>query len=153
MSVEITHTALSPSLAVRTPRNAGDRLKDTTLGSAALLAAALASGCAAPTPQTGPEAEPALRETQLYEFMSDEDLRLANQAVQNALEFGISGTSSTWSNLSHSSSGAIKPLRTWRTRGGIFCRQYEEVLRIGARTDTYTDIACRSPDGLWLPAP
>lgn len=118
-----------------------------------LAMATLLSACAAPGTQQTPESKSTPRDPPLYVHMTDEDLHLANQAVQNALEFGVSDTLSTWNNLADSSWGAIKPLRTWRTQGGSYCREYEEQLRIGERSERYVDVACRNPDGIWLPAP
>lgn len=87
----------------------------------------------------------------LYTEMTPEDVRTANQVVQNALENVLSGTVLSWQNPVSGHSGSVKPVRTFRSKSGLYCRDYDETLSIGDRTETYTDAACRGADGQWNP--
>jgi surface antigen len=89
--------------------------------------------------------------TPLYTRMTSDDVRTANQVVQNALEGTVSGTVLSWENPVSGHSGSVTPLKTFRSKSGAYCREYNETLTIGHRTETYTDTACRAADGQWHP--
>ncbi|MDP6708415.1 MAG: RT0821/Lpp0805 family surface protein [Alphaproteobacteria bacterium] len=86
--------------------------------------------------------------------MNAEDRRLANGAVQKALETRLSGTSTFWRNDASGNAGAVVPVRTYRTKGGRYCRVYDQRLfpreaRVTARQRT----ACRDDRGIWRNIP
>lgn len=81
--------------------------------------------------------------------MSQVDIALADQAVQDALERAPSGDAVEWRNTASGTAGSITPLRTFRTAAGVFCRDYQETLRIGVASERYIDTACRDEDGRW----
>lgn len=83
--------------------------------------------------------------------MSDDDITLADQTVQRALEDEPSGTALEWRNGSSGNSGSVTPVRTYRTREGTYCRAYREVMRVGSDSETYETIACRLASGDWQP--
>lgn len=87
----------------------------------------------------------------LYLAMSDEDVAIADAAVQDTLENVLSGATTVWQNASSGHSGAVTPKDTFKAKAGFFCRVYEETLSIGAKIESYTDTACRDTDGLWKP--
>jgi len=110
-----------------------------------LLLLALMSGCATTGSLPDTTIEP------LYMRMTDEDVRLADSVVQRALESQRSGSTLYWRNPSTGHYGAITPERTYRTKGGTYCRAYREQLAVGENSATYTDRACRDSDGFWVP--
>jgi surface antigen len=113
------------------------------LTSLAPMSLALLGACATPM-QTSSE--------RLYEFMSDSDVRTANETLDRALETLPSGASIGWSNPSNGHSGSVRPVQTaFVPARNTYCRDYEETLTIGRRTDRYRDTACRNSQGQWIP--
>ena len=107
----------------------------------ALLAVGMLAGC-----QTAGEAPP----FDLYQLMSDSDVALAVETMQLGLETGSDGAVARWSNPDTGNSGAIKPIRTYQTEGGYFCRDFDELLNVEGHVRTYHDNhACRADDGVW----
>lgn len=77
---------------------------------------------------------------------------LARNTVQTALETATSQSSLEWSFAEDGSKGTVKPLRTYKSTTGFYCREYVEVV------ETTTDgrnsrqrTACRDLDGIWKP--
>ena len=129
---------------IHTSGRFGERLCHAFLG-AWLLGA---SGCAA----TGELREPsdAVAGTALFEYMSGEDVLLADRILQDALETAASGQPMTWSNPQSGNSGIVVPIRTFRLdMKGVYCRDYKEILTILGRSETYRDTACRFDEGIW----
>ena len=57
----------------------------------------------------------------------------AVRARQAALETRPSGAPSRWHNPSTGNAGAITPARTYRSAGGIYCREYQLTVTAGGR--------------------
>jgi hypothetical protein len=109
---------------------------------AVLILAALAAGCRTSAAPDIPY--------DLYELMSDSDVALAVETMQLGLETGSDGAVARWSNPETGNSGAIKPVRTYQTAGGYFCRDFEELLNVEGIVRIYEDNhACRADDGVW----
>ena len=106
----------------------------------------LLHACAAPALQTN-KPSPA----GILQLMTDEDIKLANRAVQRALETTPSGTPITWQNSSNGHFGSVTPRRTYKSRGGFYCRVYTEILTVADKTERFDGTACRASDGLWNP--
>jgi surface antigen len=87
----------------------------------------------------------------LYQRLTDDDVLLADRTVQQALERNLSMNSANWNNPNTGSSGTITPLRTYKNLLGNYCRTYREKLVIGQQQAAYTDTACRSARGNWIP--
>ncbi len=77
------------------------------------------------------------------------DAALAEATLRRALETQVSGTPVRWENPDSGASGAVKPTRTFKNHSDQFCREYERVETVGARTETISGIACRGDDGQW----
>lgn len=102
--------------------------------------------CASPdAPRSATENKPAPQQ------MTREDLALANQTFQKALEKSISGTSLTWRNPRNEHSGSITPQKTYRTRNGFYCRVFDETVTMTSNTKSFKNTACRDKDGVWKP--
>jgi hypothetical protein len=87
----------------------------------------------------------------LYARMTEADVELADQTLQRTLEETQSGLALRWGNNSSGNSGSVTPIRTYRTATGTYCREYVEIIRIGRDSESYTGVACRGADGVWLP--
>lgn len=48
-----------------------------------------------------------------------------------------------------SSSGSVTPLREGRTPAGAYCREFQQQVTIGGRTEDAYGTACQQPDGSW----
>lgn len=108
-----------------------------------LLTVLVIAGCAINSPApSGPRAP-------LHVQMNDRDRQLADAAVQRALESSASGSRVDWHNEHSGNRGSVSPLRTYRSRSGHFCREYEENLRVGRQAARYRDTACRAQAGDW----
>ncbi|MEX2455277.1 MAG: RT0821/Lpp0805 family surface protein [Rhodospirillaceae bacterium] len=68
---------------------------------------------------------------------------------QNALETSRSGTTSTWTNPDTGNSGTVTPTQTYQTASGEYCREYQQTVSVGGKTEQAYGTACRQPDGSW----
>ncbi len=76
--------------------------------------------------------------------------RLAmQQTTHSALETGRINQTSTWRNPDSGHSGTVTPVKTYQTSGGQYCREYQQTVNIGGRTEQAYGTACRQPDGSW----
>ena len=76
--------------------------------------------------------------------------RLAMQrSTQTALEKNKTGTKSTWRNPDSGNEGTVTPTRTYRTDSGQYCREYQQTITVGGKTEQGYGRACRQPDGSW----
>ncbi len=77
------------------------------------------------------------------------DQLYAQRNAQSALESNPVGQASTWSNPDSGHSGSITPVKTYQTAAGDPCREYQQTVTIGGRTETAYGRACRQADGSW----
>ncbi len=77
------------------------------------------------------------------------DRLYAQRSAQGALESNPVGQASTWSNPDSGNSGTITPVKTYQTAQGDPCREYQQTVTIGGRTETAYGRACRQADGSW----
>jgi len=80
--------------------------------------------------------------------MDEGDRRMAAEAEYHAMEFGESGTSTTWENPATQHRGVIVPEKPY-PQGDEYCRGFTHTVDLGGSGDTIRDIACRKPDGVW----
>ena len=71
------------------------------------------------------------------------------QAQHDALEKGVSGSSTTWENPDSGNSGEIVPQPAYQQADGIYCREFQQIIMVGAEIQAAFGIACRQPDGSW----
>ena len=81
--------------------------------------------------------------------LDQKDKEMAAQAAQRAFENSRSGESSAWQNPDSGNAGSITPTRTYQAPGGQYCREYEQDVVIGGKTEKGYGTACRQPDGSW----
>ena len=80
------------------------------------------------------------------------DRALIHSAIATALEKNVSGVPAAWHNPESGSRGQVAPVRTFRSVGGQWCREYvlEANLKSGvAEREVRRAIACRDPRGRW----
>lgn len=76
------------------------------------------------------------------------DKAAMEQANQRALESGHTGQTSTWRNPDTGNSGTITPTKTYQSNGQN-CREYQQTIVVGGKTEQAHGTACRQPDGSW----
>lgn len=76
--------------------------------------------------------------------------RLAMAHAQHeALEYGQSGSVSTWENPDTGNSGEYVPHPAVRQENGTFCREFQQTITVGGKMESAYGTACRQPDGTW----
>lgn len=87
----------------------------------------------------------------VYGALGERERAMAATAIQNAMERKISYHSRFWSNPRRKFSGWVTPLRSYRTKSGFYCREFQETVldRMNGRTRAGTATACRDVDGVW----
>src|SRR5262245_3714970 len=79
--------------------------------------------------------------------LDNADREYAMRTSYYALEQAPSGTTSSWYNPDSGHSGTLTPMRTWETGHGGYCREFQQTVRIGGRSERAYGTACREPDG------
>jgi surface antigen len=117
----------------------------------ALIVTSLLAGCAStPPPQTPAPRPQAAAVQDPYALLTPGEVALAATTMQEALETDPDGKSRSWTNEATGRAGTIKPVRTYVTRNGYYCRAYQEELRSGPKRERFRHDACRNEKGLWL---
>ena len=70
-------------------------------------------------------------------------------AQHDALEHGVSGTSTTWQNPDSGHSGEIVPKPAYQQADGTYCREFAQTIVVGGKMESAYGTACRQPDGTW----
>lgn len=81
--------------------------------------------------------------------MDQADRRYAAQTANRSLETVPTGGSSGWNNPDNGHSGTFTPTRTYQTRSGQYCREYQQTVTVGGRQQSAYGTACRMQDGSW----
>jgi len=81
--------------------------------------------------------------------LDNADRTYADRIAYQSLESTPSGTRSDWHNPDSGNSGWIAPTRTYQTASGRYCREFEQNVYIGGRSESAYGTACRQPDGSW----
>jgi len=66
-----------------------------------------------------------------------------------ALEKSPMGTTSEWNNPDSGNSGTVTPRKTFKTAQGTYCREFQQTITVGGRSEEAYGTACRQPDGTW----
>lgn len=59
------------------------------------------------------------------------------------------GQEITWNNPQSGNSGSITPVRDGKDSDGRYCREFQQNIVIGGKTEKGYGHACRKPDGSW----
>lgn len=77
------------------------------------------------------------------------DRSAMHRTSHNALETSKTGQTSSWTNPDSGNSGTVTPQRTYQTASGEYCREYQQTVTVGGKTEQAYGTACRQPDGSW----
>ncbi len=77
------------------------------------------------------------------------DRQEARQAQYSGLEYGRSGQTNQWYNPDSGNGGSITPKAAYQNKSGQYCREYQQNISVGGKTETAYGTACRQPDGTW----
>ncbi|MFQ5894848.1 MAG: RT0821/Lpp0805 family surface protein [Nitrospinota bacterium] len=81
--------------------------------------------------------------------LDERDRLLMARKTQVALERAPSGQATEWRNPDNGHSGTITPQPAYQTRQGQYCREFQQTITIGGKTEQAYGTACRQPDGTW----
>lgn len=85
---------------------------------------------------------------QVGESLDKSDVNYANRAQTQAYTAPI-GQQITWSNPENGNSGTITPSREGKDQVGNYCREYQQTVTVGGKTEQAYGRACQQPDGSW----
>jgi len=81
--------------------------------------------------------------------LDDADRRYAAETSQHSFETSKVGTTTTWTNPDSGHSGTVTPTKTYQTAQGEYCREFQQTVTVGGKTEDAYGTACRQPDGSW----
>jgi surface antigen len=76
------------------------------------------------------------------------DRAYAQQAYSRAQAAPV-GETITWSNPESGNRGQVTPTRDGRSASGEYCREFQQSIVVGGRTQQGYGVACQQPDGSW----
>ena len=77
----------------------------------------------------------------------DDDAQRAHEHAQIAAARARVGETIRWNRSG--ASGAVTVLRDGRSASGRYCREFQQTVTIGGRTEQAYGTACQQPDGAW----
>lgn len=86
---------------------------------------------------------------QVGQSLDNADKAAMKQSTQYSLEATKTGHTSNWSNPDSGNSGTITPTNTYQASTGEYCREYQQTVTVGGKTEEAYGTACRQPDGTW----
>lgn len=90
----------------------------------------------------------ALIGSEIGRSMDEADRLRARRAYARAATAPI-GQQITWHNPETGNHGTITPLREGTASAGRYCREFQQTVTIGNKTEQAYGTACRQPDGSW----
>jgi len=81
--------------------------------------------------------------------LDDADRQAMVRSRQMALETYTSGQTSNWYNPDTGNSGSYQPQPATQDENGAYCREYQQTITVGGKTEEAYGKACRQPDGTW----
>jgi surface antigen len=81
--------------------------------------------------------------------LDQRDQELAMRQAQLTFENARTGETGAWRNPDSGNSGTITPTQTYQAAGGQWCREYQQTVTVGGKTQEAFGTACRQPDGSW----
>ena len=81
-------------------------------------------------------------------LLDQRDMERAQAAQQRALETAPTNQTVTWNNPDSGNSGTYTPKKTYEANG-VPCREYQQTVTVGGKTESAYGTACRQPDGTW----
>lgn len=81
--------------------------------------------------------------------LDNADKAAMKQSTQYSLEATKVGHTSSWSNPDSGNRGSVTPTKTYQAPTGEYCREYQQTVTVGGKTEEAYGTACRKPDGTW----
>lgn len=81
--------------------------------------------------------------------LDNADREYAYQAQQASMESAPTGQTTTWRNPDSGHSGSYTPQKTYQNASGQYCREFQQTVTVGGKTESAYGTACRQPDGSW----
>jgi len=85
--------------------------------------------------------------------LDERDKLLMARSTQDTLERGRSGQTSEWRNPDSGHSGTVTPKPAYQMRSGPnqgqYCREFQQTVSVGGKSEQAYGTACRQPDGSW----
>ena len=81
--------------------------------------------------------------------LDERDRLLMTQQTQQSLEKAPSGQSTEWRNPDTGVSGTITPKPAYTASSGQVCREFQQTVTVGGKSEQAYGTACRQPDGSW----
>ena len=82
------------------------------------------------------------------ENMDQVDRMKHQQAIDSAATAPV-GQTISWNNPDSGNSGTVKSVRDGTSSDGQYCREYQQTVTIGGKTEEAFGTACQQPDGSW----
>lgn len=77
------------------------------------------------------------------------DMQYYGVASQKAFETGQSGQAVQWRNPDSGNYGTVIPSSPYKNEYGQYCREFQNKITVGGKTQNGYGTACRQPDGAW----
>lgn len=77
------------------------------------------------------------------------DMMYLHQTQQQTLETMPDNRAGAWQNPNTGHSGTITPVQTFQSASGTYCREFQQQITVGGRSEVGYGTACRQPDGTW----
>ena len=81
--------------------------------------------------------------------LDNADRAAAATTAQQTFENNKTGQPGTWNNPDNGHVGTITPTKTYQQADGAYCREYQQTVTVGGKTEQAYGTACRQPDGSW----
>ncbi len=80
--------------------------------------------------------------------LDEADRIRANEAINRAHSAQI-GQTITWNNPQSGNYGTVTPTREGTSSTGAYCREFQQTIVVGGKSQQGYGTACRQPDGSW----
>jgi surface antigen len=87
--------------------------------------------------------------SQVGKSLDNADRAAAANTAQQTFENNKTGQPGTWNNPDNGHTGTITPTKTYQQADGAYCREYQQTVTVGGKTEQAYGTACRQPDGSW----
>ena len=87
--------------------------------------------------------------SEIGKSLDNADRLAMEQTTQRTLEAAPSGNPVSWRNPDTGHSGTVTPRPSYQNASGDYCREYDQTIVVGGKTETAYGKACRQADGSW----
>ncbi len=87
--------------------------------------------------------------SEIGQSLDKADQLYAAQAYNESIDTSATGDTTSWANPDSGNSGTYTPVQTYQTETGQYCREFQQTITVGGKTQEAYGTACRQPDGTW----